>query len=90
MRWGVLSAYSSYRAGTGPTKKQRSEKMYRDYDLGWGRERAMQMRREVEHNRLTTRLARARLAMEVRRAEESLGGGGMVVRSAGAVMALFS
>jgi hypothetical protein len=66
--------------------------MYRDYDLGWGRERAKQLRSEVEHNRVEARLAKARLAEEVRPAEETLRTTttrAMVMRSAGAVMALF-
>ena len=88
MPWGVLRTYSYFGVGTGPTKKHRSEGMYRDYDFGWGRERAMQMRREVEHNRLETRLAQARSAEEVRPAEGSPRSGGMLARGAGAVMAL--
>ncbi len=63
--------------------------MYHDYNYGWGGERAMEMRREVAHNRLEARLAQARLAREVRPAGESLRSRGMVARSAGAVVALF-
>jgi len=33
--------------------------MYHDIDYGLGRERVVQMRTEVEHNRLRSRLARA-------------------------------
>ncbi len=33
--------------------------MYQDFDHGLARERTAQMRKEVEHNRLDTRLARA-------------------------------
>ena len=33
--------------------------MYQDFDHGLARERTAQMREEVEHNRLDTRLARA-------------------------------
>ena len=66
--------------------------MYFEYDLGWSRERVTQIRTEVEHNRLEARLAKARLAEEVRPpAEESLRtrSRGIIVRGAGAVMALF-
>ncbi len=65
--------------------------MYLDYDLGWSRQRATQIRTEVERNRLVARLAKARLAEEVRPAEENLrtSGRGMFVRGAAAVMALF-
>jgi hypothetical protein len=65
--------------------------MYLEYDLGWSRQRAAQIRTEVEHNRLEARLAKARLAEEVRPAEEDLrtGSRGMFVRGTAAVMALF-
>ena len=68
--------------------------LYRDYGLEWGGERAARLRSEVEHNRLAkARLAKARLAEEIRPAEENLrtttSGRSMVVRGAGAVMALF-
>ena len=33
--------------------------MYQDFDRGLARERTSQMRKEVEHNRLDARLARA-------------------------------
>jgi hypothetical protein len=33
--------------------------MYQDFDHGFCRERTAQMRKEVEHNRLVARLARA-------------------------------
>ena len=36
--------------------------MYQDFDHGLGRERTAQMRKEVEHNRLGARLARAALS----------------------------
>ena len=92
MRSSVLRAYSYFNAGRGPTKEQRSQKMYLEYDLGWSRERATQIRTEVEHNRLEARLAKARLAEEVRPpAEEALRtrSRGMFVRGTAAVMALF-
>ena len=67
--------------------------LYRDYGLEWGGERAARLRSEVEYNRLEARLAKARLAEEIRPAEEDLrtttSGRAMVVRGAGAVMALF-
>ena len=66
--------------------------MYLEYDLGWSRERATQIRAEVEHNRLEARLAKARLAEEVRPpAEEDLRtrSRGIFVRGAAAIMALF-
>ena len=64
--------------------------MYLEYDLGWSRERATQIRSEVEHNRLKARLRKARLAEEVRPAEENpRTTKGMFVRGAAAVMALF-
>ena len=67
--------------------------LYRDYGLDWGGEKAARLRSEVEHNRLEARLAKARLAEEIRPVEENLrtttSGRAMVVRGAGAVMALF-
>ena len=67
--------------------------LYRDYGLEWGGEKAARLRSEVEHNRLEACLAKARLAEEIRPAEENLrtttSGRAMVVRGAGAVMALF-
>jgi hypothetical protein len=84
MRWGVLRAYSCFNAGTGPTKKQRRHKMYLDYDLGWSRERATQMRTEVERNRLQASLARA-----TRSNEDSLTRRGKIARGAALITALF-
>jgi hypothetical protein len=88
MHWGVLRPYSYFSAGTGLTKKERSEKMYGDYDFGWGRQRAIQMSREVEHNRLEARLAKARLSQGAG-LEEAVSRPSMAARSAAAVMALF-
>lgn len=57
---------------------------YTDLDYGLGKERTAQMRAEVAHNRLETRLARA---------ARSDGGGdtrrGRIARGAALVMALF-
>ena len=53
--WG----YSCFSARTYPTEKQRGGLMYQDFDRGLARERTAQMRKEVEHNRLDARLARA-------------------------------
>ncbi len=58
--------------------------MYHDFDHGLARERTAQMRKEVEHNRLEARLARA---------ARSDGGGvareGRVARGAALLTALF-
>ena len=58
--------------------------MYHDIDYGLGRERAAQMRTEVEHNRLETRLARAARSKEGNDACR-----GRVARGAALVTALF-
>ena len=84
MCWGVLSAYSFFRAGTYPTEKQRGVQMYHDFDHGLGRERIVQMRTEVEHNRL-----KASLAQAARSNEDSVTRRSMAARSAALVMALF-
>ncbi len=65
--------------------------MYLDYDLGWSRERAAQIRSEVEHNRLKARLVKARSAEVLRPAEETprTSTRGVFARGAVAVMALF-
>jgi len=88
MHWGVLCPYSYFSDGTGPTKKHRSENMHSDYDLGWGRQRAMQMSRDVEHNRLEARLAKARLSQGAG-LEEAVPRTSMAARGAAVVMALF-
>jgi hypothetical protein len=58
--------------------------MYHDFDYGLAREQTAQMRKEVEHNRLEARLARA---------ARSDGGGvareGRVARGAALLTALF-
>jgi hypothetical protein len=46
--------------GRYPTEKERGRQMYHpDFDYGLGRERVVQMRNEVELNRLKSRLAKA-------------------------------
>ena len=58
--------------------------MYHDFDHGLARERMVQMRREVEHNRLEASLARA-----ARSNEDSFIRRGRVARGAALVTALF-
>ena len=58
--------------------------MYQDFDRGLARERTAQMRKEVEHNRLDTRLARA-----ARSGEDGGARRGRVARSVALVTALF-
>ena len=84
MRWSLLRAYSFFSAGTGPTEKQRSQKMYHDFDHGLARERMVRMRTEVEHNRLEASLARA-----ARSNEDSFTRRGTLARGAALVTALF-
>ena len=80
MRWGVLSGYSSYEAGTCPTKKERSEKMFHgDYSYEWAKERMETAIRDHEHDQLVKQL---RLARKGHRS-------GLVARSAALIMTLF-
>jgi hypothetical protein len=58
--------------------------MYQDFDHGLGRERTAQMRKEVEHNRLRARLARA-----ARSDGDGAASGGRVTRGAALLTALF-
>jgi hypothetical protein len=58
--------------------------MYHDIDYGLGRERVVQMRTEVDHNRLRSRLAGA-----ARSEESNVARRGRVARSAAFVTALF-
>jgi hypothetical protein len=60
----VPRRYSCFRAGTYPAEKERGPGMFHpDFDYGLGKERVVQMRTEVEHNRLESRLVKeARLA----------------------------
>ena len=58
--------------------------MYHDFDYGLGKERMVQMRTEVEHNRLEARLAQA-----ARSNENSVTRRGTVARGAALVTALF-
>ena len=52
--------YSCLSAGRSPTDTERDELMlYHDLDYGLGKERVLQIRKEVEHNRLEARLAKA-------------------------------
>jgi hypothetical protein len=48
-----------FKAGTGPTNKDGSETMHSHLDFELSRARAVEMRREVEHNRLRSRRADA-------------------------------
>jgi hypothetical protein len=61
---------------------------YGGYDYQMGTERRVDMRREVGHNRLESRLAEARLA-NVTLSGEASPRRGMAARSAAVVMALF-
>lgn len=64
--------------------------LQQDFDFGSGRERMVDMRREVGHNRLESRLAGARQANVTLSGEESSPHKkGMAARSAAVVMALF-
>jgi hypothetical protein len=62
---------------------------YGGYDYQMGTERRVDMRREVGHNRLESRLAEARLANVTLSGEEASPRRGMAARSAAVVMALF-
>jgi len=57
--------------------------MYQDFDRGLARERTVQMRKEVEHNRLDARSARAARPDGVARE-------GRVARGAALLTALFT
>ena len=81
---GLLRAYSYFSAGTYPTEKKRGVQMYHDFDHGLARERMVQMRKTIEHNRLEASLARAALSNEV-----SVTRRGRVARGAALLTALF-
>ena len=57
--------------------------LYHELDYGLGKERVLQMRKEVEHNRLEARLAKASLS------EEAVLRRGMLTRGTTFVTALF-
>ncbi len=65
--------------------------LHQDFDFGSGRERMVDMRREVGHNRLESRLAQASQANVTLSGEGSSPHNkrGMAARSAAVVMALF-
>ena len=90
------------RAGRFPTEEERGERMLHPYvERELGRERVVQMRKEVAHDRLEARLVReARLARaaalseqarmaKARSGEEPVVRGSMVARGATFVAALF-
>ena len=53
MSRGGHRAYSCLSAGRCPTDIEREERMlYHELDYGLGKERVVQMRKEIEHNRL--------------------------------------
>jgi hypothetical protein len=77
---GVLRPYSYFSAGTCPTNKKRSEKMfYGDYSYELAKERMETSIKAHEHDRLVKEL---RLAREGSRS-------GVVARSSALVMTLF-
>jgi hypothetical protein len=84
MRRGAFRDYSCFSAGTYPTGKQRGGLMYQDFERGLARERTAQMRKEVAHNRLDARLARA-----ARSDGDAVAGRGRVARGAALLTALF-
>jgi len=60
MSRGGHRIYSCLSAGRCPTDKERDERMFHsDFDYALGKERMVQMREEVEHNRLEASLAKA-------------------------------
>ena len=76
----MLRVYSSYRAGTCPTKKERSEKMFSgDYSYELAKERMESAIRAREHDQLVKEL---RLARKDPRS-------GLVARSSALLMTLF-
>jgi hypothetical protein len=80
MRWSVLGTYSCFSVGIGPTKKERSEKMfYGDYSYELAKERMETAIRDHEHDRLVKQL---RLATKGPSS-------GFVARSAAFITALF-
>jgi hypothetical protein len=80
MRWDVLGAYSYFRAGRRPTKKQRSKKMfYGDYSYELDRERMDTAIKAHEHDTLVKQF---RLARKGSRS-------GLVARSGVLIMTLF-
>jgi hypothetical protein len=81
---GAFRDYSCSSAGTHPTEKRRGGLMYQDFDRGLARERTVQMRKEVEHNRLDASLVRA-----ARSHGEGVARGGRVARGAALLTALF-
>lgn len=89
---GVSRAYSFFRSGTHPIKKanrDRSETMlHQDVHFGLGRERRVQMRREVEHNRMKARLAAVRLGKDAG-PEEAGSRRSLAARSATVIISLF-
>ena len=80
IRWGVFRAYSYSSAGTGPTKTERSKKMfYGDYSYEWAMQRIEDEIEAVEHYRLVKQL---RLAQKAQRR-------GMAARVTAFVLAMF-
>ncbi len=80
MRCGVLRVYSYFSAGTGPTKKERSEKMfYGDYSYELATQRMDDAIKAHEHRRLAKQL---RSAQKVQRR-------GMAARATAFVVAMF-
>ncbi len=62
--------------------------LHHDFDFGSSRERAVQMRTEVERNHLKTRLAEARLSKGGAGLEETVLRRGMLARGAAVFMGL--
>ena len=80
MRRGVPRAYSYFSAGTGPTKKERSEKMfYGDYSYELTKERIEAAIRAHEHDQLVKQLRLARKGPR----------DGVVARTGALVMTMF-
>ena len=64
--------------------------LYHDLDYGLGKERVVQMRKEIEHNRLEARFAKeARLAKAASLSEETVLRRDMLTRGTTFVTALF-
>jgi hypothetical protein len=77
--------YSCVNVGRCLTDKERDEQMlYHELDYGLGKERVLQMRKEVEHNRLEARLAKAASL-----SEEAVLRRGRLTRGIALVTALF-
>ena len=90
IRRRVCPDYSCFSAGTYPSDKEKGGRMFHpEFEYELGKERVVEMRKEVEHDRLEARLSEEARLAKVSLSEEAVFRQGKLTRGTTFVTALF-